>query len=270
MHYIDEGHGVAMLMVHGNPTWSFYFRRLIQHVSPTHRTIAVDHIGCGLSDKPAHYRYRLDQHIANLVDFVSELDLYRVTLVVHDWGGAIGLGAALRDLKRYRRFVLLNTAAFPPPYVPWRILSCRIPWLSRVAIQGLNLFVRAASRMATVLPDGLPEEARRGLVAPYDNWANRQAVYRFVADIPLSKNSATWKVLEDIESELPRLKNFPVKLIWGMRDWCFRPECLQRFQSEWPEAEVSRLPDAGHYVMEDAPEQVIREIDNFLAKDDQR
>jgi haloalkane dehalogenase len=267
LHYIDEGSHDAepVLMVHGNPTWSFYWRLLVKRLAPTHRAIAIDHIGCGLSDKPAAVPYTLDSRIAHLVEFVRQQDLRRVTLVVHDWGGAIGLGAALQDLQRYRRFVVLNTAAFPPPLFPLRIRICRTPLLGRVALQGMNLFARAAVTMATERRGGLPAEVARGMLAPYDNWQNRRAIYEFVRDIPTRADQPTMQRLVNIEKGLPQIDDGQVLLLWGMRDWCFRPTCLKRFQKIWPTARVVEYPEAGHYVMEDAGESVVSEIQQFLA-----
>ncbi|MEM7560023.1 MAG: alpha/beta fold hydrolase, partial [Planctomycetota bacterium] len=131
MHYVEQGPEDAeqtIVCVHGNPTWSFYYREILKQCSEQHRVIAVDHIGCGMSDKPQKYAYCLERHIGNLTRLIETLDLKRITLLVHDWGGAIGLGAALKVPQLIERFVILNTAAFPPPYVPLRIAACRIPW----------------------------------------------------------------------------------------------------------------------------------------------
>ncbi len=146
MHYVDEGHGArTLLMVHGNPTWSFYWRRLIEAFRSDYRVVAVDHIGCGLSDKPQTYRYTLAQHIDNLTALVAHLDLQQTTLIAHDWGGAIGLGTLLKHRQRFHSAALLNTGAFPPPFIPWRIRACRIPWLGSWAIRRWNLFARACA-----------------------------------------------------------------------------------------------------------------------------
>jgi pimeloyl-ACP methyl ester carboxylesterase len=132
LHYLDEGHGEPLLMVHGNPTWSFYWRNLILGLRGDWRAVVPDHIGCGLSDKPQRYAYCLRQHIDNLVRLVESLELRNISLLGHDWGGAIGLGTALRLPDRFARLVLFNTGAFPPPFVPWRIRLCRLPWLGAV------------------------------------------------------------------------------------------------------------------------------------------
>ena len=251
-------------MVHGNPTWSFYFRSLISGLGANHRALAVDHVGCGLSDKPVDYPYCLQQHIANLVVLIDSLKLSNATLIAHDWGGAIGLGALLERRDIFRRIVLLNTAAFPPPFIPFRIRVCRWPVFGKLAVQGLNLFARSATVMATEQPGGLPPQVAQGMLAPYQSWPDRTAVYQFVRDIPLSKSHPTWNILANIESQLPSLADVPVQLIWGMKDWCFRPECLERFISYWPHANVQRLHEAGHYILEDEPETVLRTVQDFL------
>lgn len=263
-HYLDEGDGEPLLMVHGNPTWSFYWRGLVEAFSPDYRCIVPDHLGCGFSDKPSEYPYCLETHINNLVELVDHLDLREVTLLGHDWGGAIGLGAALRRRDRFKRFVLLNTGAFPPPYIPWRIRACRIPVLGKVALQGMNLFSLAAIRMAVADQKRLAPAARRGLLAPYDSWDHRIGVFRFVKDIPASPAHPTWSTLTDIEQQLPSLAESPILLIWGMQDWCFRPECLRRFQQHLPDAEVEEIAEAGHWVVEEATDRVIARVRSFL------
>lgn len=271
LHYVDENVSAAsssspILMVHGNPTWSFYWRRLIRQVQPDHRAIAIDHLGCGLSDKPADYDYCLQSHIDNLCYLIDALDLQNVTLMAHDWGGAIGLGALLARKSRFRRIILFNTGAFPPPYIPFRIRVCRWPLIGKIAVQGLNAFAAAATYMATERKGGLPKRVAAGLLFPYDRWKNRVAIYRFVRDIPLSPRHRTWSVLQNIENGLADLNGWPIQLIWGMKDWCFRPECLRRFQQHWPAAATCEIPDAGHYVVEDAHDIVGRRVAEFLKR----
>ena len=188
INYVDEGDAATdpILMVHGNPTWSFYWRRLIAQLSPQYRTVAIDHLGCGLSDKPVDHDYCLQNHIDNLCELIDQLDLSNVTLMAHDWGGSIGLGALLARRERFKRIVLFNTAAFPPPYIPLRIRACRWPVVGKMGVQGLNMFARAATTMATEQRGGLPSDVAEGLLAPYDNWNNRVAIYKFVKDIPAS------------------------------------------------------------------------------------
>lgn len=263
-HFLDEGAGEPLLMVHGNPTWSFYWRNLVLAFRDRYRVVVPDHIGCGLSDKPARYPYRLDQHVANLVRLIEHLDLSGVTLLVHDWGGSIGLGAALQVPRRVRRLVLFNTGAFPPPFVPLRIRLCRTPLLGTLAVRGLNVFARAALTMAVRQPENMTPPVRAGLLAPYNSWQNRVAIDRFVRDIPFSRRHPTWQTLADIERGLPSLADRPTMMIWGMKDWCFTPRCLEIFLRSFPQAEVHRLADAGHYVIEDAHAQIVPLVEKFL------
>ncbi|HID22094.1 MAG TPA: alpha/beta fold hydrolase [Planctomycetaceae bacterium] len=263
-HYVDEGDGPPLLMVHGNPTWSFAWRNLIRRLGQGYRVLAVDHLGMGFSDKPQVYSYDLAHHIANLQTFLEQLDLTRVTLIAHDWGGAIGLGAALRSPDRFARFVLMNTAAFPSKRIPWRIAVCRTPVLGALAVRGLNAFARAALRQAVAKPEQITASIRRGYLAPYDSWRNRIAILRFVQDIPMSKRHPSYATLAEIEQGLSRFRRHPVLLIWGERDWCFTRHFLEEFQRHWPQAETVTLPEAGHYVFEDARERIAAEVGRFL------
>jgi pimeloyl-ACP methyl ester carboxylesterase len=267
MHFVEKGQGdQVILCVHGNPTWSFTFRQVLLQVSDQARVIAVDHVGCGLSQKPQKYNYSLEQHIGNLTRLMEQLDLQRVTLLVHDWGGAIGLGAALRQPARIERLVLLNTGAFPPPYVPWRIAACRIPGFGKLAVRGLNLFARAALSMTLNRLTHLEPSVAAGLIAPYSDWDSRVAIWRFVQDIPRRKSDATWQVLSRIEEGCSIFSNRPVRILWGTKDWCFRVECLERLKLMFPQAKVHRLEDVGHYVMEEAAEEVIADLRECLAE----
>ena len=268
MHYIDEGprdnSSPTILCVHGNPTWSFYYRSIVSRFSGMHRVIAVDHVGCGLSDKPQEYRYSLAHHTTNLVRLIDELNLDQVALVVHDWGGAIGLGAAVQRIDRFHKIMVLNTAAFPPPYIPRRIAACRIPLLGSWAIRYANAFARAAIFMAINRLPRLSSNAREGLLAPYDSPKNRVAIDGFVRDIPMSPKQLTWNVLMQLERDLPKLSGLPIRFVWGMRDWCFRPECMERMNLAWPDATRRELSDVGHYVMEEAPREVLEELQSLL------
>ncbi|QDU26914.1 Haloalkane dehalogenase [Anatilimnocola aggregata] len=271
MHYLDEGTkspgaNEPLLMVHGNPTWSFYWRNLVIGLRDQNRCVVPDHIGCGLSDKPQQYNYyTFAQHIQNLIELIEKLDLRNITLLAHDWGGAIGMGAATKIPERFARIVLFNTGAFPPMYIPWRIAALRLPGFGKVAIQGFNVFARSAIHMATEKPERMTPEVQAGLLAPYDNWANRIANYRFVKNIPMTRRHPSGRKLAEIESSLWTFKDRPISLIWGMRDWCFNPRCLARFEQHWPNAEVHRLDDCGHYVIEDAHERIIPIVQRFLA-----
>lgn len=265
-HYVDEGRGPVLLMVHGNPTWSFAWRRLVSDLRSDYRVLAVDHLGCGFSAKPQNRDlYTLEGHIRRLTALVEALDLREVTLFGHDWGGAIGMGCAGRLQKRFRRFVLMNTAAFHSSAIPLRIAVCRIPVLGQLGVRGLNLFSKAAIHMAVERP--LEESATAGFLAPYDSWHNRVAVQEFVEDIPVRPSHRSYETLTGVEDSLRSFRKHPVLLIWGMRDWCFTPAFYREFRQRFPESQSLELADAGHYVFEDAHERMLPRIREFLAAD---
>lgn len=263
-HYVDEGAGEVLLCVHGNPTWSFAWRNFIKGLSAEYRVIAVDHIGCGFSSKPQEYEYRFPRHADNLARFIAALNLRNVTLLAHDWGGAIGLAAAAQAPERFSRLVLFNTAAFRSQRIPFRIALCRWPLFGALGVRGLNLFARAALRMAVCRHERMTPAVRAGYLAPYGSWEERIAILRFVQDIPLSPADPSYSALVALEQSLPALESRPTLFIWGEQDWCFTPAFLEEFLERFPRAEVLRLPDAGHYVFEDAHEQIVPRVREFL------
>jgi len=263
-HYIDEGQGPVLLMVHGNPTWSFAWRRLVKDLSYDYRVIAIDHLCCGFSEKPQDRGvYSLHAHIQRLTALVGLLDLRQITLFAHDWGGAIGMGCAGRMAERFQRFVLMNTGAFRSQTIPFRIALCRIPLLGTLADRGLNLFARAALTMAVEKP--LSPAVQAGFIAPYDSWVHRIAVHEFVQDIPLRPSHRSYATLTEVEQSLAQFRDHPMQLIWGMKDWCFTPHnFLNEFRRRFPNAHSLELPQAGHYVFEDAPEELLKQTLSFL------
>lgn len=264
MHYVDEGprDTAPLLCVHGNPTWSFYFREVVREFSPERRVLAVDHVGCGLSEKPLDYRYDLAGHVANLERLVLDLDLRDITLVLHDWGGAIGMGLARLVPERIARIVVTNTAAFRSKSIPLRISVCRLPVFGELAIQNLNAFSLAALRMATA--KGLPRKVAEGLLAPYRRPADRVAQLAFVRDIPMRPGHRSWETLTAIEESLESFRDRPACILWGERDWCFTPEFRREWERRWPHASVHRAEDAGHYLLEDAGPAVLGWVRTFL------
>ena len=249
-----------MVMLHGNPTWSFFYRQLIPAAAQAgYHAYALDNLGCGFSDKPQEWPYHLDGHIRNLEKWLdADLHLKDITLVLHDWGGGIGMGYAVRHPENIRRIVLMNTAAFLSDDCPKRIFLGRCPLLGAFLIRGCNAFVEGAIRMAAA--KRLPKEVADGYRAPYGNWHDRIATQRFVQDIPLKPTHPTWNTLKSIQERLPLLQDKPIALIWGARDFCFHTGFYDRWREIYPHARAISLPDASHYLLEDAPERVIREI----------
>jgi pimeloyl-ACP methyl ester carboxylesterase len=273
-HYVDEGPTEAvkgkpadpLVMLHGNPTWSFHYRALIAAFSHTHRVVAPDHMGCGLSDKPHAYSYTLAQHINNLEALLDTLKLEHLTLFLHDWGGPIGMGYALRHPERVKRFVVFNTAAFPASRIPFRINICKLPGFGALAVRGLNAFAGLAPTMACAKRERMTPAVKAGYLAPYDSFANRVAILRFVQDIPTRPSHPTYRLVAEIGKGLVLFKDHPMLIIWGAQDWCFTTDFLKEWQARFPNAEVHLVPDAGHYVVEDAHERIIPWVREFLAK----
>lgn len=267
-HYIDEGQGEVLLMLHGNPTWSFYYRNLILYFSKKYRVIAPDHMGCGLSDKPQKYPYTLSTHIKNLERLIENLKLTHITLVVHDWGGPIGFGAAIEHPELFKRFVIFNSAAFLNSeydlQMPNRIRICKYPGIGQLAIRVFNSFARGGLWMAATHKENLSRDVKRGYLAPYNNYKNRIANLRFVQDIPWTPKVPSFPIFEKITSCLKLFKSQPMLIIWGEKDFCFTHRFLMAWEDYFPHASVKLIPDAGHYVIEDAYERIIPWVELFL------
>lgn len=271
MHVIDEGPRDApvVLMVHGNPTWSFYYRDLVKALSHDHRCIVPDHIGCGLSDKPAAdaYPYTLARRVSDLDAMLKELvPTGTMSLVVHDWGGGIGMTWAGQHPERMARFVILNTAAFLLPEskgFPWPLALTRTP-LGAFLVTRFNAFSGVAARVAFKKP--VSDAVRHGYTAPYDTPANRVATLRFVQDIPLSEDDDGYALMAQTSDDLAQFVDHPALVCWGMRDFVFDKHFLAVWQERWPNAEVHRFEDCGHYILEDAAETIVPLVRTFFAQ----
>ncbi|WP_058836212.1 alpha/beta fold hydrolase [Luteimonas abyssi] len=269
-HVLDEGprDGEVVVMLHGNPSWSYYWRHLVLGLRDRYRCIVPDHIGMGLSDKPgdARYAYTLQSRTDDLETVLDRLGIHGpVTLAVHDWGGMIGFGWALRNPARVRRLVVLNTAAFPLPAekpMPWQIAFGRDWKLGELVIRRFNAFSSGASWIGVTRR--MPADVRRAYVAPYDSWANRIATVRFMQDIPLGPGDAAWSLLEAAGQALPGYADRPAFIGWGLKDFVFDHHFLRGFRQALPQAEVDAFEDAGHYVLEDRHEILVPRIRAFL------
>ena len=267
-HYVDEGRGEPVVMVHGNPTWSFFFRRLIAALSPKYRVVAPDHIGCGLSAKPSPERYdfRLRSRIADFGALMDHLGLERVTLLVHDWGGMIAMAWAVENAHRVARLIITNTAAFSPPgrkRIPLRLRIIRnLGMVATPAVLYGNLFARAAIHMAPYRR--IPREVKRGLLAPYDSPRHRLATLRFVQDIPLSQGDPGFDVVAHTAQRLGDLSHLPALILWGRHDFVFDTDYYDEWCRRFPTAQAHLFEDAGHYLMEDVPERILSLVSAFL------
>ena len=271
LHYLDEGpkDGPPLVMLHGNPTWSFYYREVVKALRDQYRCIVPDHIGCGLSDKPpdAAYDYTLEQRVADVTALLEHLGVHEnITLIVHDWGGMIGSLYAVRNPERIARLVVLNTSAFhlpPSKPFPWPLWLARTP-LGALMVRGFNAFSATATRVCTVKP--LTPEVRRAYRAPYDSWENRIATLRFVQDIPLRKRDPSYDAVSEAQANIGQFADKPVLICWGMRDWVFDRHFLALWEEALPTASVHRFEDAGHYVLEDAGDRIVALVRGFLGE----
>jgi len=282
MSYLDEGprDGEVVVMLHGNPSWSYYWRHLVANLrdpalGKAYRCIVPDHVGMGLSDKPddapssmPRYDYTLQSRIDDVETLLQHLGIDGpVTLAVHDWGGMVGFGWALRDQARVRRLVVTNTAAFPLPSAkrfPARLAMGRDSRLGGWLIRRFNLFARGAARFGTVRR--LPRVVRQAYAGVYDGWANAIATLRFMQDIPLHPGDRAWPLLKSVEAGLPGYADRPAFVAWGLRDFVFDRHFLEGFRRALPQAEVHAFDDAGHYVLEDRHEVLVPAIRAFLER----
>ena len=261
--YLDEGEGFPVVMLHGIPTWSFMYRGLVRDLSKDRRCIAPDNIGCGLSEKPQHWTYRLEGHVRNLEHLLdNQLAVDQMDLVLHDWGGPIGMGYAVKHPEKIRRIVLMNTVAFLSNDVPWGIHLVRAPLLGALLVRGCNLLVRTAMHRAVNRP--LPSDVAAGYAFPYGNWHDRIATQRFAQDIPFDNRHPSYPTFLHIQEKLHLLADRKILICWGDRDFCFPPRFLDRWKAFFPDAEIRHFPDASHYLLEDEPNDVMRLIRCFL------
>jgi haloalkane dehalogenase len=271
LHYVDEGTGDPVVMLHGNPTWSYYYRNLVAALKDRFRCVVPDHIGCGLSDKPQppRYDYSLQSRVGDLSALLDHLGIREnVTLVLHDWGGMIGMAWAARHVAAVKRLVILNTAAFHLPRAkrfPLRLWLGRSTRLGAWLIRSRNAFARHAANVA-VTRRPLPPDVREWYLKPYDSWENRVAVFKFVQTIPLAPADAGYDIVSETEAALPKFADTPALVCWGMRDFVFSREFLDEWRRRLPRAQVHEFADCGHYVLEDAADEVVPLVENFLSR----
>jgi haloalkane dehalogenase len=263
MHYVDEGQGPVILFVHGTPTWSFEYRHLIRALAGRFRCVAPDHLGFGLSERPPHFAYRPEDHAAVLAEFVERLNLTNVTLVVHDFGGPIGLPLAIATPTRVTRVAILNS---------WMWAFDDDPEMTRKAgiaggALGRWLYRHANFSLRVIMPSAY---GRRGALTP--------AIHRQYLDVFRDKQArvdvlhALARALKgsrdfyaDLWRRADRLKDVPVLIVWGLKDSAFKPSLLAKWRGRLPHATVVELPAAGHWPHEEAPEAVIDAITRWLA-----
>jgi haloalkane dehalogenase len=270
-HYLDEGNGAPVVMVHGNPSWSFYYRNLVLALRDGYRCIVPDHIGCGLSDKPGDnsYDYTLSRRVDDLEKLLEHLDITEnITLVVHDWGGMIGMAYAVRHPERIKRLVILNTGAFHLPHgktFPLGLRICRDTLLGTVLVRGFNAFSVGASYVGCKR-NPMSAGLRALYQLPSDSWRNRIATLRFVQDIPLKTGDRGYDLVSSVAAGIGQFRNLPMLICWGELDFVFDRHFLAEWRQRFPEAELHSYPDCGHYILEDARNEVVPLITRFIER----
>ena len=262
MHYVDEGSGPVVVCLHGNPTWGFLFRNLIAALRDDFRVIVPDHVGCGLSDQPGDVCFRAGDRIGHLEDLLAELGIGRFSLVMHDWGGPLGTGLAVRRPADVERLVYFNTTLAEMSLLPGMIRRAAAPVIGKLLTHDTMQFLKLLTSFGVV--QAMPVEVKRGYLRPYHTRAGRRAIWGFVQDIPFSPSHPTAPLMDDMVARLPTLADTPVKIIWGMKDPCFHPGILRQVAARFPQADVVRVPDASHLVLEDAPGRSIAAVREFL------
>lgn len=269
LHYLDEGKGETVLFVHGNPTWSFYFREAVKRLRGSFRCLAPDHVGMGLSDRPRddRYEYTLERRIADLSTLVERVAPEgKVSLVLHDWGGMIGMGWAVKNPRRVARIAAFNTSCFrlpPGKSFPPGLALLRGP-VGAMFIRG-SAFGRRVILASCVNRRRLSRSVAAGYLEPLSGWHEARAAHRFVQDIPLEPADRAWPVVAAIERGLDALKDVPVFLPWGMKDWVFDEAFLNGWRLRFPGAVVRRFPDCGHLLLEDAAAELPPLLEDFLS-----
>jgi haloalkane dehalogenase len=261
LHYVDEGSGPPVVMVHGNPTWSFVYRNLIKRLRSEYRCVAMDHLGFGLSDKPKDWSYLPEDHTANLTALIDGLGLKKITLVVQDWGGPIGLAYAVAHPENVARIIIMNTWAWPVNGDPYYIAFSAFMGgpIGRMLIRRYNFFARTIMRQAfgdkRKLSAAAHDHYLRALAAPED----RRGCWTFPKQIIAS---TPW--LRRLWNDLPMLREKPTLIVWGMKDIAFRKKELRRWESTLPQARSIRLSSVGHFVQEESPDELAEAAVPFL------
>jgi cis-3-alkyl-4-acyloxetan-2-one decarboxylase len=267
IHYVDEGSGKPIVMIHGDPTWGFLYRNFIPPLSQHHRCIIPDQMGMGKSVVPQERSlYRLEQHCANLEALLLHLDLHDITLILHDWGGPVGLGFATRHPQRIKRLVLMNTWAFAPwPGGPFpRLLEIIRSERGEAFVLRKNGYLEPALLGTTYHSEKLTNSILEAYRAPFPTPESRLAMLCWSRDIPVQENDVSYTEMKRIEHGLPQFSETPVLLVWGIQDPVIPPSILHRWQQLYPHATTHEIEDASHFLQEDAPERIVPWIETFL------
>ena len=273
MHYVDEGEGDPVLLLHGNPTWSFLYRKFIPRiVAAGYRAIAPDHIGFGLSDRPAReHDFSLENHIANLAEFIRGLGLTRLTVVCQDWGGPTGLACAVLNPAAFKALVVMNTWAWPEPTAfhsavfPWRMMHA--PVVGPYLFQRRNILVERGLYLSVVHREQFLEEALPAYRFVMPDYDSRLLTRVFPRLIPLRSDDRSSATMHWLEQAL-RNSKIPALIVWGKEEIVFPAECAQRFKTLLPHAKGPFWVTGSHFLQEDSPEEICNHILDFLRDQD--
>ncbi|HEY7491075.1 MAG TPA: alpha/beta fold hydrolase, partial [Candidatus Tectomicrobia bacterium] len=248
-------------------TWGYLYRTLIPPLSQQRRCIVPDHMGMGKSGAPsAPYPYRLCHHIANLEALLLHLDVHNITLVLHDWGGPVGLGFATRHARRIKRLILMNTwasAAWPGAPLPRLLELIRSPRGEKFVLEKQG-YVQPALQGTTYHAERLTPTVLKAYQLPFPTPESRRALLCWSRDIPVSPADPSYAEMQRIEQALPQFTTLPVLLLWGMQDPVLPASVLRLWQRLYPQALTDKIADASHFVPEDAPDRIVGWITAFL------
>jgi haloalkane dehalogenase len=274
MHYVDEGprDGKPVVMVHGNPTWGFLYRTFIEPVAAAgYRAIVPDHLGFGRSNKPNRPElYSVERHAQRLDSLLESLDLHDATVVCQDWGGPTSLYWATRHPERVRSLFIMNTFAHrlrQQVELPIPIRLFQAKGVGELTVKGLHLFARGFLFQAGVVHrDRLTPDIKKAYLAAHPNFESRTPILAFLRQIPAGPQGDVSDFAATIEAGLEEhFRSKPVKIVWAMKDIAFTPDMLDGLWLEtFPDADVVKIEDAGHYLQEDAHERIVPELIEFL------
>jgi pimeloyl-ACP methyl ester carboxylesterase len=277
MHYVDEGDGDPVLLLHGNPTWGFLYRDVIGPMVQSGRRVVVpDMIGFGLSEKPARERaHTLDGHIANLVSLVRQLGLTRLTAVCHDWGGPTGLSMAMSNPDRVRALVVMSTWAWPQPpaefhtrLFPWRLMHA--PLVGPYLLGRHNALARRGIYLSVVDRDKFRRDALTAYEGALPDAETRLLTWAWPRWIPLDDKGYAFDRFTWLEQQLAK-STLPALIIWGREDEVFDAATFAaRFKRLLPHAEGPQLVTGRHFLQEDSGAEIAGLICSFLDRLDQR
>ena len=262
MHYVDEGSGPVILFVHGTPTWSFLYRKYIRELSVKYRCIAIDHMGFGLSEKPASFSGKPEDHAQNLAEFIRRLELKDITLVVHDFGGPIGLGVANKMPERIQNIVLFNTWlwSIKNEKEVRRVDGIINSWMGKFLYLNLNFSPRFLIKQGISNKKNLSKEVHQHYIKPFPNKDSRRSLLNIAKSLA---GSSDW--YEKQWNKLQVLKDKNWLILWGKKDKFIDVHFLERWKNRLPHAEV-KVFECGHFVQEENAMESIQYLEEFMVK----